>query len=119
MQMWTNPYFCAALLLLGVFISAISQVLLKKAALKKYSSPIMEYLNPMVIGAYGLFFGTTFLSVLAYRGIPLSLGPVLESTSYIYVMFFGSVIFKEKINARKILALGCIVAGILVYSFFG
>ena len=117
--MWNNSYFCAALLLIGVLISAISQVLLKKAAMKKYRTPILEYLNPMVIGAYALFFGTTFLSVLAYRGIPLSLGPVLESTSYFYVMFFGVTIFKEKINAKKILALGCIVAGILVYSFFG
>ena len=117
--MWSNPYFCAVLLLIGVLISAISQVMLKKAAMKKYKSPIFEYLNPLVIVAYMLFFGTTFLSVLAYRGIPLSLGPVLESTSYIYVMFFGTVIFKEKINAKKIIALVCIVTGILVYSFFG
>ena len=48
-------------LLSGVFVSAISQVLLKKAAMKKYDRPIDEYLNPQVIFAYVLFFGTTFL----------------------------------------------------------
>jgi len=117
--MWNNPFFCAGLLLLGVFISAISQVMLKKASMKKYSSPIREYLNPLVIFAYVLFVGTTFLSILAYRGIPLSLGPVLEATSYIYVTFFGVVIFKEKLNKKKILALVCIISGILVYSLFG
>ena len=117
--MWSNPYFCAALLLVGVFVSAVSQVMLKKASMKKYKSPIFEYCNPTVISAYMLFFGTTFLSVLAYRGIPLSLGPVLETTSYIYVTFLGVVIFKEKLNKKKILALGCIISGILVYSLFG
>lgn len=117
--MWNNPYFCACLLLLGVFISAISQVMLKKASMRKYSSPIREYLNPLVVAAYAMFFGTTLLSILAYRGIPLSLGPVLEATSYLYVTFFGVVIFKEKLNKRKILALVCIIGGILIYSIFG
>ena len=64
-------------LLCGVFISAISQVMLKKAALKKYDNVVKEYLNPLVIFAYMLFVGTTFLSILAYRGIPLSMGPIL------------------------------------------
>lgn len=117
--MWTNPYFCAGLLLTGVFVSAISQVMLKKASMKQYTSPILEYLNPLVIFAYVLFVGTTFLSILAYRGIPLSLGPVLEATSYIYVTFFGVVIFKEKLNKQKLLALVFIIGGIIVYSLFG
>lgn len=109
----------AAVLLVGVFISAVSQVMLKKAALKKYDSKIKEYLNPPVIIAYVLFFGTTLLSIVAYRGIPLSLGPILESTSYIYVTAFGVLIFKEKMNSRKRLALGLIVAGIAVYALAG
>ena len=117
--MWNNPMICAGLLLLGVFISAISQVMLKKAAMKKYDSPIQEYLNPLVIFAYVLFIGTTFLSILAYRGIPLSLGPVLEATSYIYVTIFGVTIFKEKMSKKKSFALACILSGILIYSLLG
>lgn len=106
-------------LLVGVFISAISQVMLKKAANKEYSSLIREYMNPLVIVAYILFIGTTFLSILAYKGIPLSMGPVLEATSYIYVTFFGIKIFGEKINNKKIIALGLILVGIFIYSFCG
>lgn len=106
----------AGILLLGVFISAVSQVILKKAAMKKYDSPIREYLNPQVIFAYMLFVGTTFLSILAYRGIPLSLGPVLEATSYLYVTFFGVTIFKEKINRKKLVALALILIGIVIYA---
>lgn len=108
------PYILV--LMTGVFISAVSQVMLKKAALKTYDSPIQEYLNPRVIIAYLLFFGTTFLSIFAYKGIPLSMGPMIEATSYIYVTFFGVSIFHEKMNRKKYLALGLIIAGIVIYS---
>lgn len=110
-------YSCV--LLLGVFISAISPVMLKKAAMKKHESVLKEYLNPLVIFAYVLFVGTTFLSILAYKGIPLSMGPILEATSYIYVTIFGVVIFKEKMNLKKVVALGMIIVGIVVYAIAG
>ncbi len=110
----TTIIFYSAILLFGVFISAISQVMLKKAAMKHYDSPVQEYMNPLVIFAYVLFVGTTFLSIIAYRGIPLSMGPLLEATSYIYITFFGVTIFKEKMNTKKVIALLLIVAGIVI-----
>ena len=107
------------ILLAGVFIGAVSQVMLKKAAMRQYSSPLREYLNPLVIFAYILFVGTTLLSILAYRVVPLSTGPILEATSYLYVTFFAVVIFHETINFQKIMGLGLIIAGIAVYALFG
>ncbi len=109
----------AGLLLLGVFLGAVSQVMLKKAALKKYPSKLREYLNLLVVTAYVIFVGTTLISVYAYRVVPLSLGPILEATSYIYVTIFGIVIFRESINVRKISGLLLIIAGIAVYALFG
>lgn len=114
-----NTIAYSGLLLVSVFIASISQVMLKKASLHRYESLVEEYLNPLVIGAYTLFLCTTMVSVLAYRMIPLSMGPVLESTSYIYVTFFGVVIFKEKLNKQKLMALFFILGGILVYSIWG
>lgn len=107
------------LLLVSVFISAVSQILLKKAAMQHYDSIIREYVNPRVMTGYALFAVTSFLAVLAYRGIPLSMGPVFESTSYIYVTVFGSVFFGEKITVRKLVAIGFIIAGIIVCSVYG
>lgn len=104
------------ILLVSVFLSAVSQVLLKKAALHRYSSLWQEYLNPLVITAYTLFVGTTFLSILAYRVVPLSLGPVLEATSYLYVTFFGVTMFHESISRTKLLALALIIVGVLISS---
>lgn len=114
--MTTTVLAYSGILLASVFISAISQVMLKKSALKTYDSPIKEYLNPLVIFAYALFVGTTLLSVIAYKGIPLSLGPVLESTAYVYVTVFGVLIFKERMTKGKLGALVLIIAGIVVYA---
>ena len=69
-----------------------------------------------MIVAYILFVGTTFLSIFAYRGIPLSMGPILEATSYIYVTIFGIVFFNEKMSKKKWIALVLIITGIALYS---
>ena len=109
----------ACILLFGIFISSVSQVLLKKSATKEYGSYVKEYLNPYVIISYSLLLGATLLSVIAYRGITLSLGLVLETTSYLYVTFFGVKIFKEKLTLKKVIAIGMIIVGIIVFTVFG
>ena len=70
----------ALIMLTGTFIASISQIVLKKAAEKEYPSKIAEYLNPMVIGAYFVFFAASLCSVTGYKKVPLSL-PFLEEFS--------------------------------------
>ena len=111
--------FYASFILIGTFISSAAQVLLKKAAMKEYCSVKDEYLNKNVIIAYITFVLATFLSIYAYKGIPLSMGAVLESTSYLYITIFGAYFFQEKISLQKIVALVLIIVGIVVYSCSG
>ena len=101
---------------IGVFISSISQVLLKISAGKSYGSKIKEYLNPLVITGYAIFFAATLMTLLAYRYVELSTGAIIESTGYIYVTVWGVCIFKEKINKGKIAALILIILGIIIYA---
>ena len=108
------PY--VLLYLSSTFLAAVSQVLLKKAAMREHASLLAEYTDWRVILGYGLFVGCTLLTMLAYRGVPLNLGPVLEATSYLYVTVFGVTIFHESMNRKKLLALGVILLGILVYA---
>lgn len=103
-------------MLFGVFISSVSQVLLKKAAERKYESVIKEYLNVRVITAYLIFFISTLLTIIAYKAVPMSMGQILEATGYIYVTIFGAVIFKERITGRKLVSLGLILAGVVIFS---
>lgn len=98
----------------SVLISAVSQIILKSSADIKYDSKIKEYLNPRVIIAYGIFFLATLVTVFAYKGIPLSLGPILETTGYLWVSLLGYFILKEKISKRKLLGLVIVVLGIIV-----
>lgn len=113
----TEVLLYSCLILIGVFISAVSQVLLKFASAKKYSSRIFEYLNPLVIFAYCIFIGSTILSVYAYRVVPLSVGPILETTGYVWVTIFGVYIFKEKLNKRKLFSIIIIILGSIIYGF--
>lgn len=100
----------------GVFISSVSQILLKKSAQVEYGSKIKEYLNPIVIFAYIIFFGATLCSVLAYTKIPLSFGPILESAGYIFVAILSRLFLKERITKKKLIGLSIIIIGIIIYS---
>ena len=108
------PY--VMLYLFSTFLASVSQVLLKKAALREHKSLLAEYTEWRVILGYGLFVGCTVLTMLAYKGVPLNVGPVLEATGYIYVTIFGVTIFHEQMNRKKITALALIIVGILVYA---
>lgn len=107
-----NGYY--RLFLFSVFISAVSQIILKISANQEHKSKIAEYLNPRVIGAYSFFLISTVLSAISYRGVPLSIGPALECTGYVYIAVLSVLILKEKISKKKILGNVLIIAGIMV-----
>lgn len=111
-----NKIIFVAIYVAGVFVSAIAQIILKKSAGKKYASKIREYLNPYVIISYAIFFGATFCTIFAYSGIPLSFGPILAASEYIFVAVLSRLILKERINLKKFIGLSIIVVGIVVYS---
>ena len=100
----------------GVFISAIAQIILKKSAGKEYESKIREYLNPYVIIAYAIFFGATFCTIYAYKGVPLSFGPILAASEYVFVAVLSKLFLKENINLKEFIGLSFIIAGIIIFS---
>ena len=106
------------ILLAAILMGSISQVILKKSTFKHYDSVIREYINLPVILAYSIFLIANMMTVFAYSTVPLSLGIALETTSYLYITFFGVVIFREKLTKQKIFSLALIILGILVYALF-
>ena len=102
------------IMLTGTFIASVSQIVLKKAAEKEYPNKIAEYLNPMVMGAYIIFFGASLCSVLGYKKVPLSIGPILEATGYIWVAILGKIFLGEHISKKKALGLVVIILGIVI-----
>lgn len=102
--------------LLSVFISSVSQIILKKSASIQYENKIKEYLNPRVICAYGLFFGSSLMTVLAYKEVPLSMGPILEATGYIWISILSAAFLQEKIRKEKIIGMAVIICGIVIFN---
>lgn len=103
------------LLLLSVVIASLSQVLLKKSAMKQYPSWIREYLNIYVISGYGLMVISMLLTVLAFRTLEYKNGAVIESLGYLLVMLLSRSFFKEAITKNKVLGNGLILLGIFVF----
>lgn len=114
--MTSNTLIGAALELIALFISAVSQILLKLSARKTYGSAWREYINPLVITAYGMYVATTILSVFALRFIPLTLRAALGTSGQIIVPVMSYLILHEKISKRKFLGMCVIVIGIIIFA---
>lgn len=104
------------LFVFSVFISSVSQTILKTSAEKKYDNRLQEYLNPKVIIAYGIFFLSSLITVVAYKYVPLSLGPILESCGYIFITLLGYFILHEKVGNKKLIGLIVILMGISIFN---
>ncbi|MBE6851888.1 MAG: multidrug ABC transporter [Ruminococcus sp.] len=103
----------------SVFISSVSQIILKKGAGKQYESRLKEYMNPYVLSAYFIFFFSSLITVYSYKKVPLSAGPVIEASGYIFVSVLGRVLLKEKISRRRLAGLFMIVLGIVIVFLGG
>jgi len=104
------------LFLFSVFIASFSQILLKKSANRNHNSRIREYLNKYVITAYFIFFISTILTIIAYKGVELKYGPIIESVGYIFILIMGKMFLNEKITKKKILGILLIIIGVCIFS---
>lgn len=102
--------------LLAVMVASASQILLKKAAMLDFGSVIKEYLNWRVIVAY-LFFGSTLiLNAIASRVLPLTIMTTIDALGYVFVTLFSFLFLAERINKRKMIGIGLIIAGVLMFG---
>ena len=105
--------------LVSVFISSVSQILLKKSADKTYDSKIKEYLNPLVIAAYGMFFCSMLITMYCYRFVDVSAGPILESAGYVFVAVLGYIFLREKFTKKKVIGMLVLLCGIALFALGG
>ena len=97
-----NKFVYIFVLIISCFVSAISQVLLKKAALKEYPTFMRQYLNVRVVLAYFMFFAVVVANTYVLRFIPMTvMNPISETLPYVLSIIFGRVFFGEKLTIRK------------------
>lgn len=66
--------------------------------------------------AYGLFFASTLATLFAYKVVPLSMGPILEASGYVWVALLSRIVLGEQIKPKKMIGLLVILAGIVVFA---
>lgn len=104
------------LMFAGTFFTAISQILLKQSADKKYRHPIFEYLNWRVIISYGIFAGVLLVNTYAYTKVDMKYGAVIDTFSYVFVMILSYFILKEKMTKRRLMGNFIIMTGVFIYT---
>ena len=104
------------LVILAVLAAAGAQMLLKQGAKKEYPSFWQQYLNPWVIGGYGIMGAALLLNIFCMsRGVQVKEVSIIESLSYLFVPCLACLFFKERITWRKAGAIAVILAGIVVF----
>lgn len=104
-----------ALMVAAAFLAAVSQILLKKSALRKHTGFVKEYLNKYVIAGYALLLVSLGLNMWAYQEVEYRFGPVINASSYVFVLLLGRLFLKERITAKKFWGNVLIIAGILIF----
>ena len=111
------PYKYVLIFLLSVFIASFSQILLKRSANKNYTNEWREYLNKCVVSAYFIFFISTILTIIAYKGIELKYGAIIGSVGYIFILIMSKIFLDEKITRKKLLGVLLIIFGIFIFNY--
>ena len=108
--------FSLFLVFIAVFLTGISQVLLKIGAAHKgkWRGSILDaYLNFHTITAYGLLLLVTVINVIALiGGIPLKMVYAISSLNLVVVVGLSWGVLKEKVTGRMVVGIGLIVAGV-------
>lgn len=104
------------LVIVSVLAAAGAQMLLKQGAKKEYSSFVRQYLNPWVIGGYGIMGLSLLLNIFCLsHGVQVKEVSIIESLSYLFVPLLSWLFFKEKVTWRKAAAIAVIMVGVVVF----
>jgi drug/metabolite transporter (DMT)-like permease len=100
-------------LAVSILIAVAGQLSLKSGAMPGAVSGSV-YTSPYVIVGLGLYMLAALLYVQALKTIPLSVAFPTVSISYVAVAVFAHFLWGEPLGVRQLLALGFIVAGIVL-----
>jgi drug/metabolite transporter (DMT)-like permease len=109
-----NNYYLAAFM--GVFLTAISQLLMKQGARKARKGALRLYLNVYMLTAYFTLVVVTLLNLYAYREIPLKVGLMLAPLALIFIGVLSSWLLEERLTRMQILGAFVILIGVTVFN---
>jgi drug/metabolite transporter (DMT)-like permease len=102
------------LALAAVLLTGAGQVLLKIGAGKDGTWGM--YTNPATLAGYGLFLVVTICTIYALQVMDLKTLYALMSLNPLVVMVLSVLVLKETLTTNKVIAVGLIFCGLLVFS---
>lgn len=102
------------LALAAVLLTGVGQVLLKIGA--KKGGTWQMYTNPATLAGYGIFLVVTICSIYALKVIELKTFYALTSLIPLVVMALSVLVLKETLTKKKVIAVGLIFCGLLVFN---
>lgn len=104
------------LVILNVLVASVAQMLLKKGASIEWGSFVRQYLNGWVIGGYGIMILAMMANIFAVsKGVMVKEVSIIESLSYLFVPMLSFFFFREKLSWKKMVAVGFIIFGIVLF----
>lgn len=104
------------LVIISALIAVVSQMMLKQSARKEHANWWREYINVWVIGGYGLMVVSLIINLIAiHMGILAQEVSIIECINYLLIPLAAWMVFKEPITKRKMLAIGVIMVGVVVF----
>lgn len=100
----------------AAFIAVVAQLFLKTEANTEHKSFLAKFLNWRVILSYVIMLGSMLLNVIAQKEVDLKVYPIMDASGFLWVALLSFVFLKEKISKRRLLAIGLVFVGILVFS---
>jgi small multidrug resistance pump len=107
------------LVFLAVFLTGISQVLLKIGSAhqgKRKDLILAAYLNLPSVTAYILLLFVTLITVIALKEVPLKMAYAIASLSFVVVAGLSWGVLREEVNKKMIVGIVLIVIGIVVFN---
>ena len=102
------------LALAAVLFTGVGQVLLKIGTRK--GGTLRMYFNPATLAGYGIFMVATVCSIYAMQEMDLKALYALTSLTPLVVMTLSVYVLKETLTKNKVIAVGLIFCGLLVFN---
>jgi multidrug transporter EmrE-like cation transporter len=103
--------------LVGVFLAAAGQVLMKKGASRSRNRRLVaSFLDPYTLAGYLLMFTSTITSTIALKVLPLKLTVSLLPLGYVTVVMLSLLVLGERMRRNQFWGMAIILAGIVLFN---
>ena len=104
------------LVIISTIMGAVSQMMLKHSARQNYSAWWREYINIWVISGYSIMVLSLLINLWAIHiGVLAQEVSIIECINYLLIPLAAWLVFKEPITKRKMVAIGIIIVGVIVF----